>query len=77
MNLKTSSSNCNFHGYKKRSKDQKKFSIGSYERGVTQPGRYMEQARRDAIRRRNKLIHRQGELLEKEHLYDCQLASKL
>lgn len=37
----------------------------------------MKQARQDAIRRRHKLIFRQGELLEKEHLYDCQLSAKL
>ena len=51
--------------------------MGSYERRMTDPGRYMVQAREDALRRRHKLIARQGNLLEKEHLYDCQLANKL
>ena len=37
----------------------------------------MDQARVSAIRRRHRLVARQGDLLEKEHLYDCQLASKL
>ncbi len=37
----------------------------------------MVQAREEAVRRRHKLVARQGELLEKEHLYDCQLATKL
>ena len=37
----------------------------------------MHQAKEDAIRRRHKIVARQGELLEKEHLYDCQLASKI
>ena len=44
---------------------------------MTLPGRYMQQAKDNAIRRRHQLVARQGELLEKEHLYDCQLASKL
>ena len=37
----------------------------------------MQMAREAAIRRRHKLVARQGELLEKEHLYDCQLSSKI
>ena len=49
----------------------------SFERKITQPGRYIEQAKENAVRRRHKLVARQGEMLEKEHLYDCQLASKL
>ena len=81
VNLKTSSSSRDIHGFKKRSgsvvKEQKKFKMGSYERRRTDPGRYMVQAREDALRRRHKLIARQGNLLEKEHLYDCQLANKL
>ena len=37
----------------------------------------MIQAREQAMRRRHKLIARQGEQLEKELLYDCSLATKL
>lgn len=37
----------------------------------------MKLSRDAAIKRRHKLVARQGEFLEKEHLYDCQLSSKL
>ena len=59
--------------------EKRKFSVGgaSFERKITQPGRYMQQAKEAAVRRRHRLVARQGELLEKEHLYDCQLASKI
>ena len=62
----------NYHGSSKvMKKSRAAISVGKFERGVTQPGRYMVQARNAAIRRRHNLIARQGELLEKEHLYDC------
>ena len=58
-------------------KSKRKMSVGAFERSVTQPGRYMQLAKDAAIRRRNKLVARQGEHIEKEHLYDCVLHSKL
>ena len=72
----TSSANCEWHQYEQPSarKDKKTFNVGSaasFERKETVPGRYMEQAKETAIRRRHKLVARQGELIEKEHLYDC------
>ena len=69
VNLRTMSSNCDFHGYTKSEK--KRDSTSGFERGNTQPGRYMKLAKDAALRRRHRLVLRQGELLEKEHLYDC------
>lgn len=56
---------------------KRKASVGQFERNNTQPGRFMKLSRDAAIKRRHKLVARQGEFLEKEHLYDCQLSSKL
>lgn len=80
VNLKTAGEMTDKSERKRLRAEKRKFSVGggaTYERKLTQPGRYMQQAKEAAIRRRHKLVARQGELLEKEHLYDCQLASKI
>ena len=81
INVRSSSSKVEFQEWDQRSQQFKKkkrqSSTATYERKMTLPGRYMQQAKDNAIRRRHQLIARQGELLEKEHLYDCSLSSKL
>ena len=79
VNLRTGGELTDKSERKRLRAEKRKFSVGgaSFERRITQPGKYMQQAREAAIRRRHKLVARQGELLEKEHLYDCQLASKI
>ena len=73
INVRTASSNVEFSEWDNKSqqpKKKKRETMSSYERKITYPGRYMELAKEKAIRRRHRLVARQGELLEKEHLYD-------
>ena len=79
LNLQTPTKNLEDMDQPNRNQKRKKRlqSSTQYERRITQPGRYLERAKNQAIQNRHRLIARQGELLNKEHLDECQLAGKL